>query len=36
MKVAKTAPVTFLAHRVIIENCSKTLAELCTACMVVK
>jgi len=29
MKVAKTAPATFPAHRVIIENCSSILAELC-------
>jgi len=29
MKVAKTAPVTFSAHRVIIENCSSVFADLC-------
>ena len=29
MKVAKTAPVSFPAHRVIIENCSSIFAELC-------
>ena len=29
MKVAKTAPVTFPAHRVIIENCSSIFADLC-------
>ena len=29
MKVAKTAPVTFPAHRLIVANCSNTLAELC-------
>jgi len=29
MKVAKTAPVTFSAHRVIIENCSSIFADLC-------
>jgi hypothetical protein len=29
MKVAKTAPVTFPAHRVIVENCSSIFADLC-------
>jgi hypothetical protein len=29
MKVAKTAPVTFPAHRLIVENCSSILADLC-------
>jgi hypothetical protein len=29
-KVAKIASVTFPAHRVIVSNCSKTLAELCS------
>jgi hypothetical protein len=29
MKVAKTTPVTFPAHRVIVESCSSILAELC-------
>jgi len=28
-KVAKTTPVSFPAHRLIIENCSSILAELC-------
>jgi hypothetical protein len=31
MKVAKTVPVTFSAHRVIIENCSRVFAELCVS-----
>jgi hypothetical protein len=29
MKVTKTAPVTFAAHRLIIENCSSMFADLC-------
>ena len=29
MKVAKTTPVTFPAHRVIVSKCSSILAELC-------
>jgi hypothetical protein len=29
MKVAKTAPVSFPAHRLIMENCSSIFAELC-------
>jgi hypothetical protein len=29
MKIAKTAPVTFPAHRIIVENCSSIFAELC-------
>ena len=29
MTVAKTAPVTFPAHRIIVENCSSIFAELC-------
>jgi len=29
MKVAKTTPVTFPAHRLIVTNCSSILAELC-------
>jgi hypothetical protein len=29
MKVAKTAPVSFSAHRLIMENCSSIFAELC-------
>ena len=29
MKVAKTAPVLFKAHRVIVENCSSIFADLC-------
>jgi len=29
MKIAKTAPVTFPAHRLIVENCSSIFAELC-------
>jgi hypothetical protein len=28
-KVAKTAPVTFPAHRLIVENCSSIFADLC-------
>ena len=28
-KVAKTAPVLFKAHRVIVENCSSIFADLC-------
>ena len=28
-KVAKTAPVLFKAHRVIVENCSSIFAHLC-------
>jgi hypothetical protein len=30
-KVAKTTSVTFPAHRIIVSNCSKTLAELCAS-----
>jgi hypothetical protein len=29
MKVAKTAPVSFSAHRLIVENCSSIFADLC-------
>jgi hypothetical protein len=29
MKIAKTAPVTFPAHRLIVENCSSIFEELC-------
>jgi hypothetical protein len=29
MKVAKTAPVTFPAHQLIVENCSSIFEELC-------
>jgi hypothetical protein len=29
MKIAKTSPVTFPAHRCIVENCSSIFAELC-------
>jgi hypothetical protein len=29
MKVAKTAPVTFYAHRLVVANCSSIFAELC-------
>jgi hypothetical protein len=29
MKVAKTTPVTFPAHRLIVENCSSIFADLC-------
>jgi hypothetical protein len=29
MKIAKTAPVTFPAHRLIVESCSSIFEELC-------
>jgi hypothetical protein len=29
MKIAKTEPITFPAHRLIVENCSRIFAELC-------